>query len=154
MPKEIERKFLVTSNAYKAGITPVLIQQGFISTEKDRVVRVRVKGDKAFLTIKNAGIGISRNEYEYPIPQEDAKELLEGFCLQPLLEKYRYIVEYEGHTWEVDEFLGENEGLVVAEIELRSEDDPFRKPDWLGNEVTRDERYYNANLVDHPYNIW
>jgi adenylate cyclase len=117
-------------------------------------VRVRIEGDHAMLTIKGRTVGASRGEWEYPIPLADAAELLDGLCEQPLIEKYRTRIALGGHVWEVDEFLGANAGLVVAEIELGSEDEAFDKPDWLGEEVTSDVRYLNANLIRHPYTSW
>jgi adenylate cyclase len=154
MSQEIERKYLVKSNDYQSIGKPVYIHQGFLSTEKDRVVRIRIYGDDAFLTIKGVSKGIARAEFEYPVPLEDAKFMLENLCLRPTIEKYRYKIEYEGFTWEVDEFLGENEGLVVAEIELDHEGRQFPKPAWIGEEVTDDIRYFNANLVKNPYKNW
>jgi CYTH domain-containing protein len=117
-------------------------------------VRIRTIGDEAFLTVKGVTISATRDEYEYPIPEQDALEMLRDLCDKPLLEKDRYILEYKGYTWEVDEFHGMNEGLVVAEIELDSEDEDFKKPTWIGEEVTGDARYFNVNLVKHPYISW
>lgn len=154
MATEIERKFLVLNDSFKEGIVPVYIRQGFISTDKIRVVRVRIAGTRAFLTLKTAGPGITRYEYEYAIPVEDAQEILDRMCSGSVIEKYRYLVEHENHNWEVDVFMGENEGLVIAEIELQTAHEEFIKPIWLGNEVTHDERYYNAKLVEHPYADW
>ena len=154
MPTEIERKFLVVSEDYKKFGQPIVIRQGFLSTEKERVVRVRVAGEKAYVTIKGISKGAVRAEFEYEIPGEDAQFMLDHLCRKPLIEKTRYKVYYEGFTWEVDEFYGDNEGLVVAEIELESEEQVFPKPEWLGEEVTSDPRYYNANLVKHPYREW
>jgi len=154
MPTEIERKFLVVSEDYKKFGQRIVIRQGFLSTEKERVVRVRVAGEKAYVTIKGISKGAVRAEFEYEIPGEDAQFMLDHLCRKPLIEKTRYKVYYEGFTWEVDEFYGDNEGLVVAEIELESEEQVFPKPEWLGEEVTSDPRYYNANLVKHPYREW
>ena len=142
---EIERKFLVVNDKYKMG-TPQRISQGYICSENDRVVRVRIKGDKAYLTIKNATIGFARNEYEYEIPVADAEAMLKNTCQQPIIDKTRYVLEYKGFIWEVDEFHGDNEGLVVAEIELDSREATFDHPDFIGEEVTGDARYYNACL--------
>jgi len=154
MPKEIERKFLVSTFDYRKLAKPVTIVQGFLSLDKERVVRLRIKSDKAFLTIKTSTQGITRKEYDYLIPQEHARELLEEACLKPLIRKYRYSVPFEGFIWEIDEFLDENQGLVLAEIELEEENQSFLKPDWIGQEVTNDQRYYNINLVKKPYNCW
>lgn len=153
MRKEIERKYLVVSDEYKQGARPVYIHQGFLSTEKERVVRVRIIDSKAFLTVKGITKGISRVEFEYEIPLEDARTLLK-LCVQPTIEKTRYILSFEEKTWEVDEFYGENEGLVIAEIELESEDEEFIKPPWIGEEVSNDSRYYNSNLIRHPFKGW
>jgi len=154
MPIEIERKFLVKDNSYRSLGPCIHIRQGFLSTEKERVVRVRIMGDEAFLTIKGKAEGIARSEFEYPAPVEDAKFMLDKLCLRPTMEKYRYTIIIEDFTWEIDEFLGENEGLVIAEIELINADQPFPKPEWIGEEVTGDPRYYNANLVNYPYKSW
>ncbi|MDO4938328.1 MAG: CYTH domain-containing protein, partial [Sutterellaceae bacterium] len=144
---EIERKFLVTGNAWKALGTPTVFRQGYLNDEKERTVRVRVAGDKGFLTIKGKNTGAVRAEFEYEIPVEDAVKMLETMALRPLIEKTRTVIVYGGHTWEVDEFMGDNAGLVVAEIELTDENEVFDKPDWIGEEVTGDARYYNSSLV-------
>jgi len=154
MATEIERKFLVKDSRYRALGNYLYIRQGFLSTEKERVVRVRIHGKKAFLTIKGIAKGFSRAEYEYKIPIADSKFMLDNLCIQPTIQKYRYNVNIEGFTWEIDEFTGENEGLIIAEIELKSDDQQFTKPDWIGEEVTGDARYYNANLVKNPYKQW
>jgi CYTH domain-containing protein len=150
---EIERKFLVVNDKYKMG-TPQRISQGYICSENDRVVRVRIKGDKAYLTIKNATIRFARNEYECAIPVADAEAMLKNTCQQPIIDKTRYVLEYKGFIWEVDEFHGDNEGLVVAEIELDSREATFDHPDFIGEEVTGDARYYNACLFKNPYKMW
>ncbi len=154
MAKEIERKFLVKNDEYKREAEKRLIRQGFLSNRKEAVVRIRIMNENACITIKGPSKGSTRLEYEYIIPLEDAHELLELLCERPLIEKYRYIVKFKGFTWEVDEFMGENEGLVVAEIELKNEKQDFPIPEWLGNEVTGDPRYYNANLIKNPYVNW
>lgn len=154
MSREIERKFLVVSQAYKSLARGEYVHQGFLSTEKERVVRVRIKGEKAWLTIKGLSEGASRAEFEYEIPPDDGKFMLEYLCEKPTIEKHRYLVPFAGFTWEIDEFHGENEGLVVAEIELPSEDTEFELPEWAGEEVTLDARYYNANLVKNPFKNW
>ncbi len=152
MAIEIERKFLVVGDAWRAA-PAVFYSQGYLNRDKERTVRVRIAGDEAFLTIKGVSLGASRAEFEYPIPLWDARDLL-ALCEQPLIEKNRCKILHEGFVWEVDEFLGENLGLVVAEIELPSEDTVFAKPDWVGEEVTADTRYFNSNLSRTPYNRW
>ena len=154
MGVEIERKFLLAGDAWRGLGQAVLLRQGYLSSARERVVRVRIEGEQAMLTIKGANVGASRGEWEYPIPLADAVELLDGLCEQPLIEKVRHRIEHAGMVWEVDEFLGANAGLVVAEIELASEDQPFEKPDWVGAEVSGDARYYNANLIRHPFSQW
>jgi len=154
MGVEIERKFLLAGDAWRSLGEPVLLRQGYLSSTRERVVRVRIEGEQAVLTIKGASRGATRGEWEYPIPLLDAAELLDGLCEQPLIEKYRRRIEHAGMVWEVDEFLGANAGLVVAEIELESEDQAFDKPEWVGEEVSDDARYFNANLIRHPYSQW
>ena len=153
MGLEIERKFLVTGTAWKALATGVLTRQGYLSTAVDRTVRVRIAGDRGFLTIKGRTHGLSRAEFEYAIPVEDAAAMLD-LCEKPLIEKTRYRVPFGAHTWEVDEFHGANAGLVVAEVELESADEEPALPPWVGREVSRDARYYNANLVKRPFTTW
>jgi CYTH domain-containing protein len=128
-------------------------RQGYLSTDKERTVRVRIAGNKAMLTIKGITQGASRAEYEYEIPVEDAEELLD-LCQRPIIEKWRHEIEHAGMTWEVDEFFGDNQGLVLAEVELDSPDEAFDLPPWVGKEVTDDPRYFNANLVNHPFRNW
>lgn len=154
MGKEIERKFLVVGDAWRSLGPGTLMQQGYLSTDLERVVRVRLEGNDASMTIKGQAVGATRGEWEYTIPKQDAEEILAQLCLRPLIEKTRYRIKHEGMLWEVDEFLGDNEGLVVAEIELTAEDQPFAKPAWVGEEVTGDARYYNANLLMRPYSAW
>ncbi|MNR92593.1 CYTH domain protein [compost metagenome] len=154
MSVEIERKFLVVGEDWKKLGQAVAIRQGYLSSQRDRVVRVRIEDQSATLTIKGRMVGITRGEWEYPIPLEDADELLNGLCERPLIEKTRTRILYEGNVWEVDEFFGENQGLVVAEIELQSETQAYAKPAWIGVEVTDDARYFNANLLRHPYTAW
>jgi adenylate cyclase len=151
---EIERKFLLRGDAWRELGEPVLLRQGYLSSHKERVVRVRIEGGQGMLTIKGRTVGASRGEWEYPIPLDEATELLDGLCERPLIEKYRRRIAIGKHVWEVDEFLGANAGLVVAEIELSSEDEAFDKPDWVADEVTADVRYLNANLIKHPYSAW
>ena len=154
MGVEIERKFLLAGDDWRGLGQAVLLRQGYLSSARERVVRVRIEGEQAMLTIKGANVGATRGEWEYPIPLADAAELLDGLCEQPLIEKVRHRIEHAGMVWEVDEFLGANAGLVVAEIELASEDQPFDKPEWIGAEVSGDARYYNANLIRHPFSQW
>ncbi|HEY8539006.1 MAG TPA: CYTH domain-containing protein [Steroidobacteraceae bacterium] len=155
MPVEIERKFLLCSDAWRADAgNRVLMRQGYVGATPHCSVRVRVSGDRAWLNLKAKRSERSRLEYEYPIPLRDADEMLAHLCERPLVEKYRYEVRHGAHTWEIDEFLGENAGLIVAEIELASEDERFERPAWLGEEVTHDERYYNFNLAKRPYRTW
>ncbi len=123
-------------------------------TGNDLVIRVRLFGSESYITLKGKTVNTARKEFEYPIPREDAIEMLEIFCVKPLLEKKRYIIPYKGFKWEVDEFLGDNQGLVVAEIELDKIDQPFEKPDWIGKEVSDDPKYFNSSLVRHPYSNW
>ena len=154
MGKEVERKFLVTGNEWREGSRAVHTCQGYLAMTDDCTVRVRLQEEKACLTIKGRPQGISRLEYEYEIPIDEAKELLAGLCMQPYIEKNRYEVMYAGMKWEVDEFLKENEGLIVAEVELQSEDQQIELPPWIGAEVSGDPRYGNASLVRNPYSRW
>jgi len=154
MGTEIERKYLVRGDAWRALATGVHYRQGYLNSAKERTVRVRSTGDKAYLTIKGLTVGASRSEYEYEIPVADAIAMLDALAERPIIEKKRHKIPHGGITIEVDEFLGENAGLVVAEVELKSEDQAFDKPAWLGEDVTGDPRYYNANLVRHPYSAW
>lgn len=155
MAKEIEKKYLVKNSNYKENTSVTYIQQGYISTQKERVVRIRIKDDKGYLTIKGENNGAVRLEYEYSIPFADAKEMIENLCQHPVVEKYRYYFQApDGRIWEIDEFLGDNEGLVVAEIELSDENEEYSLPEWVGEEVTSDMRYYNSNLMTNPYKNW
>ena len=153
MATEIERKFLLKDNTWRTG-EGTRYRQGYVCNTKEKTVRVRTMDEHAYLTIKGALVGASRQEFEYEIPLQDANELLDTLCQTPLIEKTRHHVEHAGHTWEIDEFFGENQGLIVAEIELQSENEAFAKPDWLGEEVTDDPRYLNANLNNHPFSQW
>ncbi len=153
MGKEIERKFLVTNTSWKEAGKPQRIQQGYLAKQNGVTARVRTIAEKGFLTIKGPTTGISRAEFEYEIPYADALGLLE-LCAGPTIEKYRSLIPCGQHLWEVDEFLGENEGLVVAEIELGAEDESFEKPLWLGEEVSSDKRYFNSKLAQFPYRDW
>ena len=152
MPKEIERKFLVENDTWR-NASGIRYRQGYLSSVKERTVRVRTIEDRGYLTIKGIAVGASRLEFEYEIPREDAETLL-GMCEQPLIEKNRYKVEHGGFIWEIDEFFGDNQGLIIAELELESEDQEFPRPDWVGEEVTEDSRYYNANLIKNPFTAW
>ena len=154
MAIEIERKFLVRDERWRTLGVGVSLRQGYLSSHPERVVRVRIEGDAAMLTIKGRSVGASRGEWEYPIPLADAEQFLASLCEQPLIEKKRYRIQHDGMLWEVDEFFGANAGLVVAEIELEAEDQPFSRPDWLGVEVTDDAHYFNANLTSHPFTEW
>ena len=153
---EIERKFLVNSNAFKTeAFTQNRISQGYLSSAPGRTVRVRIKGNKGFLTIKGASneSGLSRFEWEKQIPVNEAAELLQ-LCEEGVIDKTRFEVKMGNHVFEIDEFYGENEGLIMAEIELNSETEAFEKPNWLGKEVTNDIRYYNSYLSKNPYKKW
>jgi adenylate cyclase len=154
MGKEIERKFLVKGEAWKSLAKGVSYRQGYLNSVKERTVRVRTVGDKGFLTVKGITTGASRAEYEYRIPQSDAEAMLNDLCEKPLIEKNRYKIKDRDLIWEVDEFFGENRGLIVAEVELQSESQSVEKPGWVGEEVTGDPRYFNANLIKHPYSKW
>jgi CYTH domain-containing protein len=153
MGQEIERKFLVKNDAWRTS-AGTRIRQGYLCNQIEGVVRVRAKGEHAYLTIKGNTTGVTRLEFEYEIPVEEADQILDELCIKPLIEKIRYEVHVDGFKWEIDEFLGENAGLIVAEIELEDEDQEFPKPDWLGKEVSDDFRYQNANLVKNPYSKW
>ena len=152
MAKEIERKFLVQAR-WKPQDEGIKIAQGYLSTVPERTVRVRIKGDKGYLTIKGKNQGISRAEFEYEIPIGDAEDLLK-LAEQPILSKTRYLEQHGNRLWEIDVFAGENQGLVVAEVELPDEQAEFSRPDWLGQEVSGDVRYYNANLIKKPFSLW
>jgi len=151
---EIEKKFLVKGTAWKEGARGVGYRQGYLSSHRERTVRVRTAGEQGYLTIKGLSRGATRSEYEYAIPYADALALLEELCEKPVIQKVRYRISYGGLVWEVDEFGGENAGLVVAEVELTHEGQTIQLPPWAGEEVTGDERYYNANLFKHPYSRW
>lgn len=154
MSTEIERKFLVKSEDWRFLATGKLYRQGYLSTKKSCTVRVRLVGNQGYITIKGSTQGISRAEYEYPIPAEDAQAMLDNLCDRPLIEKTRYKIEFAGLIWEVDEFAGDNQGLIVAEVELTDENQIIELPDWIGKEVSDDPRYFNANLTKHPFSQW
>ena len=153
MGVEIERKYLVTGDGWREAGTGTLYRQGYLCTEPGRTVRVRIEGDRAFLTVKSRASGLTRLEFEYPVPPEDAETLL-GLCPHPPVEKTRTRVTRGDHTWEVDEYHGASAGLVVAECELTSEDEAVGPPDWVGEEVTGDHRYANSGLAEKPWNSW
>ena len=154
MKTEIERKFIVTNSVYKSLGKYEYCIQGYIPSTNSPLVRIRTIGNRSFLTMKSDVNGITCLEYEYAIPNQDAKELLELFCQNSIVEKNRYKIYHESTLWEVDEFLGSNQGLIVAEVELDSEDQYYDKPSWIGKEVSTDKKYYNYNLAHHPYNQW
>ena len=154
MAKEIERKFLVKGDAWRALAKGTTYRQGYLNSAKERTVRVRTAEDKAFLTIKGLTLGATRAEYEYEIPFDEGKAMLDALAEKPLIEKKRYKIPAGDLTLEIDEFLGDNAGLTVAEVELKSEDQAFDRPAWLGDEVTGDTRYYNANLIKKPFTRW
>jgi len=153
MKLEIERKFLVKGNNWQKGYKKQLIIQGYLHLEHDYTVRVRQIDEQGFITIKAIDKGIAKKEFEYEIPLEEAQQLLK-LCKTTLIEKYRYSVETNGFMWEVDEFLGKNSGLVIAEVELEQVDQIINIPEWIGNEVTGDRRYYNAHLSVNPFLMW
>jgi adenylate cyclase len=152
--KEIERKFLLRGDAWRglAG-AGTRYQQGYLCTDEARTVRVRLAGERGWLTVKGPTVGATRDEFEYEIPAADARSMLERLC-EHAVEKTRYRIAHQGHTWEVDEFGGANAGLVVAEIELASEGEAFARPEWVGDDVTGDPRYYNASLALSPFTTW
>ena len=151
---EIERKFLVKNDDFKKQAKAEIYHQGFLSTNKKRIVRVRKSKGKAWFTIKGISKGALRKEFEYEIPFNDGEYIINEICKKPAILKKRYQIPWGGFIWEVDEFLNENEGLVIAEIELDTEDQVFDLPDWIGKEVTGNKKYYNAYLVKHPYTTW
>ena len=154
MAKEVERKFLVNSDAWRSLAKGATYRQGYLNSAKERTVRVRTTDDKGYLTIKGITVGATRAEYEYEIPYDEGKAMLDSLAEKPLIEKRRYKIPAGDLTWEIDEFLGDNTGLIVAEVELKSEDQAFTRPVWLGDEVTGDPRYYNANLIKNPFTCW
>ncbi len=154
MAIEIERKFLVKTALWKPETAGTKYMQGYLSEDPDRTVRARIAGDKGYLTIKGKSEGASRLEFEYAIPVDDARQLLDKLAHRPMIEKTRYLHRVGNHTWEVDVFAGDSHGLVVAEIELSSESETFELPIWAGLEVTDDHRYKNSNLAKHPFKSW
>ncbi len=155
MPLEIERKFLLANDTWRDHVVGYeLMRQGYLAGDKSCSVRIRIHGEVGFLNIKSATLGITRHEFEYPVPVTEAREMLALFCRDRCLEKVRHFVPIGAHTWEIDVFEGSNQGLVVAEIELSSIDEEFERPPWLGVEVSNDPRYYNVCLIDAPYLSW
>lgn len=154
MAKETERKFLVNNNGYRRLAEPVLYRQGYLSTEKQRIVRVRTKGDKATLTVKGITNGITRTEYEYEIPFGEAEHILMELSEKPIVEKNRYKFKIDDLLWSVDEFLGDNDGLIIAEVHLQDELQQINLPEWIGDEVSYKPEYFSSSLVNNPYNSW
>lgn len=155
MAVEIERKFLVINDDWKAQVEgESSLKQGYLSAEKDLSVRVRIAKGKGQLTVKGGTSGISRSEYEYEIPLQDAEEMIADLVSGSVIDKTRYKVRCGDHVWDLDLFHGDNQGLIMAEVELASESEPFQMPGWAGQEVSDDPRYYNANLISHPYCDW
>ncbi len=155
MATEIERKFLLANDDWRQHVEKsVAYRQGYLSSNAESSVRVRIEGEQARLNIKSATLGICRHEFEYPIPMAEAQEILDTLCRKPLVEKTRHFIHVGQHEWEIDEFRTDNTGLIVAEIELNTEDEIFETPSWLGQEVSDDPRYYNVSLVSHPYKDW
>ena len=154
MATEIERKFLVVGDDWRCGATATAIRQGYLSSTPERTVRIRLEGDRGTITVKGLTRGATRDEFEYAIPAADATEMLDRLCEKPLLEKTRWTVDHGGRTWQIDVFHGENEGLIVAEVELERESDVVALPPWAGREVTGDDRFYNVSLVRRPFRRW
>ncbi|MDA3917790.1 MAG: CYTH domain-containing protein [Deltaproteobacteria bacterium] len=151
---EIERKFLLKNDVWRDLAEGVYYRQGYLNSARERTVRVRTINGKGFLTIKGVADGATRLEFEYEIPKDECNIMLDDLAEKPVIEKNRYKVDYKGLVWEIDEFFGENRGLIVAELELESEDQKFEIPEWIGEEVTDDSRYFNSNLINHPYTKW
>jgi|WetSurMetagenome_2_1015567.scaffolds.fasta_scaffold921680_1 adenylate cyclase len=154
MGTEIERKFLLVGDTWRENAQGLLLRQGYICSRPEGTVRVRTVHNQGYLTLKGKTTGITRSEFEYPIPLEEANILLDQLCEESILEKIRYRVDYKGFTWEIDEFLGDNAGLLIAEIELETEDQFFARPEWVGEEVSGDPRYFNSSLSRNPYLRW
>ena len=157
MPVEIERKFLLRNDSWRqSAVSCSLLCQAYAHFQENPhlTFRIRLADDQAFLTLKGPVSGCSRREFEYPIPQQDAKTILKEFCEGGHIEKYRYRIPAGNRVWEIDEFLGKNAGLIMAEIELETPDEPFERPDWLGREVTGEVRFYNSHLLEYPYQKW
>jgi len=155
MAKEIERKFLVNIDDKSLVLeNPIYIKQAYIKTNNKTTIRIRTANNDAYITLKGKTEGISRDEFEYDIPLDEANDMIEKFCDKNIIEKKRYKIKYDNKTWELDIFDGDNKGLIIAEIELESEDEVFNKPSWITTEVTDDKKYYNALLIDNPYKKW
>jgi adenylate cyclase len=154
MAIEIERKFLVKGDTWRSLGTGQVYRQGYITTVNSTTVRIRIVGDRGYLTIKGKTDGIARSEFEYLIPVEDAQSMLDTLCDRPLIEKIRYKIQLGNLLWEVDEFLGENQGLIMAEVELDDANKTIELPDWIAKEVSSDRKYYNSNLAKYPYQQW
>jgi adenylate cyclase len=153
MALEIERKYLIKEDVWRKA-KGKKCRQGYLNSDKKRNVRVRTIDGKGYLTVKGVARGAARVEFEYEIPAAEAETMLDDLCEKPLIEKKRYNITHKGLVWEVDEFFGENQGMIIAEVELESEDQKFIKPEWIGQEVTGDPKYFNSNLVHHPYSKW
>jgi adenylate cyclase len=154
MGKEIERKFLVKGDAWRSLGKGTACRQGYLNSARERTVRIRTIDDRAFLTIKGLTVGATRSEYEYEIPPAECNAMLDTLAEKPIIDKKRYKVPFAGLIWEIDEFFGDNAGLIVAEVELTSEDQTLQKPEWTGGEVTGDPRYFNSNLIKNPFTRW
>lgn len=154
MAKEIERKFLVIGDKWRELAKGTHYRQGYLNSIKERTVRIRTIDDKAYLTVKGPTVGVTRMEFEYEIPYNDCVEMLDNLAEKPIIEKSRYKIKSGDLVWEIDEFFGVNEGLIVAEVELNSEEQKFEKPEWIGEEISGDPRYFNSNLVNNPYTTW
>ena len=154
MGYEIERKFLLKNDAWRDLAQGQFYRQGYLASNSERSVRIRTMGDCGILTIKGPTENGARREYEYEVPLSDAIYMLKNICMQPIIEKTRYRIKIPPFIWEVDEFAGENKGLIIAEVELESIDQPVHPPEWIGREVTSEQRYFNASLVTYPYNKW
>lgn len=155
MATEIEHKFLLRNDRWRSQVErSARLRQGYLTSDARCSVRVRIAESQGFLNLKSGTLGIQRSEYEYPIPLADAEEILDTLCEKPLLEKTRHYLHFGEHLWEIDEFAGDNAGLIVAEVELSRIDELFARPDWLGEDVSHDIRYYNSQLARHPYRNW
>ena len=155
MAIEIEHKFLLANNRWRSKvIRSTRYKQGYLASNSSVSIRIRISDTEAWINIKQAVIGNQRDEYEYTIPLSEAEEIINNLCQKPLIDKTRHLVPYQQHTWEIDEFYGDNHGLIVAEIELSANDEVFEKPDWLGKEVTLEHKYYNNQLAKKPFLSW
>lgn len=154
MAHEIERKFLIKNEEWRKLTRGILYRQGYLSTIPERTVRVRVVGENGYLTVKGLTKGLTRVEFEYEIPLLDANQMLDQLCERPIIEKLRHKLDFAGFTWEIDEYLGENQGLIIAEVELDDEKDYLELPSWVGEEVSDDPKYFNASLVTNPFHKW